>query len=169
MGFLDYLEKGWDYLTDAGGDVVDWVLGTDEGNMLTYTSKQSGSGGFLDTLSDFGESAWGFITSDTGKNVAGFMMDTLYGPSGVPKAGVPKAQMIRAPRSTSGGGSYQASAADLGYTARVMNAAQVAARKQGQLSGSIPGTINMLRTREARGPLLRIESPSISVRQSTKA
>lgn len=152
---FDYLEKGWDYVSDTAEDVYDYAS----------DAVKSGYEYVSSTATSVGD--WYSDNKDWIAPTAGFVAKTLYGEDGVPTASAPKAPSAPGARAAAGSSSYSASAADLGYTARVRNAARVA--QNAKAGGSVQGTIQRLASRPSRGPLLRIEAPSINVRNTTKS
>lgn len=177
----DYVETGWDYITDAGGDVVDWV--SDATGYTDYVMDSTGLspteidlyglgdaydvgvGSFLTTTAgDIWDSATSWAGSiDAGEFAAG-AAKSLWGASGTPKASAVKGSRLSGSSRSSGvTGSYKASPVDLGYTAKVQNALRTAMNSQVG-SGSIEATLAMLRARQSRGPLLQIPEATISVK-----
>lgn len=163
---FDLLEKGWNYLTGTAG-----------------SSNVTGSASLFD-LSSSVSSGWGqslygdaskivsgvgsFLSSDAGQATAKFASNALFGKSGVPEFGTPKGQRLSAPRGSSGSQMAQAGSVDMGMTARVQNAARIAANNA-QAGSPIRGTFEKLASRPARGPLLRLDSPAIRVSSRARA
>jgi len=154
---LKYLEKGWDYVTGSGTSATHPLYGTSR-------SLSGDVMGFVDSASDFlgsaVDEAESFLSTDLGK-VAGSAASALFGESGSPQFGAPRASRVSAPRTSVSSGAYQASPVDLGYTAKVQNAMRVA---QNARAGSPVGqTVQRLQTKPATGPLLRIAQSNIRV------
>ena len=144
---LDLLEKGWNTL--FGSSTVD--LGD---------SSLIGSDGFITRGFN---SATDFLGSKAGKSVAGFASKALFGEDKLPEFGTPKGSRVSAPRGSTGAAMAKAGSVDMGMTARVQNAARIASNNA-QAGSPIQGTFQRLQARQARGPLLRLESSQIAIK-----
>lgn len=188
MSLWDSITNSVDSLWDAGADFVgdltgysDYVMdstGLSPSEIELYGLEDTydvGVGSFLtssassawDTVSGAATNVWDSATDwfdvDVGK-FASSAATALYGKDGKPDIGTVKgAKMSGSARSSGVTGSYKATAADLGYTAKVQNAMQAAMNSQ--MGGSpVTNTIGMLRSRQARGPLLQIPEATISLK-----
>jgi len=180
----DYVESGWDVVTDTASDW--WDEGTNYlGDVTGYndyydTQMESYANDFIDSpdvgvgsfLTSSASDMWN--TASSWASSSGFSFDAgkfataaaaaLYGKDGMPTAGTPKAgRLSGSARSSGTTGSYKASAVDLGYTSKVQNALRTAMNSQVG-SGSIEATLAMLRARQAKGPLLQIPEATISIK-----
>lgn len=185
--FGTMISNGWNTavstateLADDFGDWVGDVTGFADPSFDTYSTYGMSPQEYVDNytlkgnLGDFGtfldDNIISPISNIDMKTVAGTAKATselLYGKSGTPTYGSPKAKMISANTSGAPSGSYQASAVDLGYTPKVQNAMR-AIQSSRIPGGAIDATIQMLRSRQAQGPLLRIAQTPIDVKSRAK-
>lgn len=146
-GFWDVVTTGWNVVT---GDATF--------SDFTSTASRAYEGSFLDRAL----SGDLLDKTKTAAEIAGQAKTLLYGEKGMPQFGTPKGQRLSSgSRSAVSSGSYKASAVDLGYTAKVQNAVRAASNAR---AGSvIAQTVQQLRTRPAKGPLLQLGTTPIKV------